>query len=62
MSDQNLHDVSRSYQLYITLSVLTFASTVSTIVRVAAKAYRSTSFSWDDYFIILGTVNTVPIS
>ena len=49
-------DVSRSYELYITISVCTFALVTTTILRIGAKVTYGVSLRWDDYFMILGTV------
>ncbi|CAF9931902.1 MAG: hypothetical protein ALECFALPRED_005123 [Alectoria fallacina] len=55
MSDPISRQASRSYDLYITISVCTFALVTTTVLRIAAKVKYRLSLGWDDYFIILGT-------
>ena len=60
MSDPTSHQASRSYDLYITISVCTFALVTTTVLRIAAKVKYRLSLGWDDYFIVLGTVRLFP--
>lgn len=60
MSDPISRQASRSYDLYITISVCTFALVTTTVLRIAAKVKYRLSLGWDDYFIILGTVTLFP--
>ena len=56
MSDPMVQDVSRSYELYVTISVCLFAVVATTVLRIGTKLIYRLSLRWDDYFMILGTV------
>ena len=56
MPETAVQDVSRSYEIYITLAVTMSALVLTTALRVFGKLKYGLSLGWDDHLMVLGTV------
>lgn len=53
---EDVQDVNRGYELYITITVFTVAIVLTTTARIIIKWHFRYRLGLDDWFIILGTV------
>jgi len=56
MPETAVQDVSRSYEIYITIAVTMSVLVLTTVLRVFGKLKYGLSLGWDDYLMVLGTV------
>ena len=58
-SQPGLTDESHQYQIYVTVGIAGFLQVSTTIIRVIVRLMYKLKLSWDDYFIVLGTVRGI---